>query len=70
MMSTLNKPKFKKLAYSSFGGAPLVKSLLDRFDLSLLMAQSGMHKKMWCTYLAISFLNGDLTAGAVLFIVQ
>ena len=56
MMSTLNKPKFKKLAYSSFGGAPLVKSLWDRFDLSLLMAQSGMHKKSGVPTWQLAFL--------------
>ena len=56
MMSTLNKPKFKKLTYSSFGGAPLVKSLWDRFDLSLLMAQSGMHKKSGVPTWQLAFL--------------
>ena len=56
MVSTLNKPKFKKLAYSSFGGTPLVKSLWDRFDLSLLMAQSGMHKKSGVPTWQLAFL--------------
>ena len=43
-MSTLKKPKFKKLSYSSFGGAPLLLSLWNRFDLSLLLTQSGIFK--------------------------
>lgn len=55
-MSTLNKPKFKKLAYSSFGGAPLLRSLWDRFDLSLLMTQSGIHKKSGVPTWHLAFL--------------
>jgi hypothetical protein len=44
-MSTLQKPKFKELPYSSFGGAPLLHALWNRFDLSLLLTQSGIFKK-------------------------
>lgn len=55
-MSTVQKPKFKKLAYSSFGGAPLLRSLWDRFDLSLLMTQSGIHKKSGVPTWQLAFL--------------
>lgn len=44
-MSTLQKPKFKELPYSSFGGAPLLHTLWNHFDLSLLLTQSGIFKK-------------------------
>ena len=56
MMSVLNKPKFKKLTYSSFGGAPLLRSLWDRFDLSLLMTQSGIYKKSGVPTWQLAFL--------------
>ena len=68
MMSTLNKPKFKKLAYSSFGGAPLLKSLWDQFDLSLLMAQSGMHKKSGVPTWQLAFLFVVRFASAMLLL--
>lgn len=44
-MSNLQKPKFKELPYSTFGGAPLLLTLWNRFDLSLLLTQSGIFKK-------------------------
>lgn len=55
-MSTLQKPKFKKLPYSSFGGAPLLLSLWNRFDLSLLLTQSGIFKKSGVTTWKLAFL--------------
>lgn len=55
-MSTLNKPKFKKLVYSSFGGAPLLKSLWDHFDFSLLIRQSGINKRSGVPTWQLSFL--------------
>jgi hypothetical protein len=55
-VSTLNRPKYKKLAYSSFGGAPLLKSLWDRFDFSLLMTQSGIYKKSGVPTWQLAFL--------------
>lgn len=55
-MAMLNKPKFKKLAYSSFGGAPLLMSLWNQFDFSILMTQSGIHKKNGVPTWQLAFL--------------
>jgi hypothetical protein len=55
-MSTLQKPKFKKLSHSSFGGAPLLLSLWNRFDFSLLLTQSGIFKKSGIATWKLSFL--------------
>jgi hypothetical protein len=55
-MSTLQKPKFKKLTQSVFGGAPLLLSLWNRFDLSLLLTQSGIFKKSGIATWKLSFL--------------
>lgn len=39
------KPKFKVLpAFSNLGGAPVLRTLWDRFDLSLLLSQAGIFK--------------------------
>lgn len=55
-MSTLQKPRFKELPYSSFGGAPLLLSLWNRFDFSLLLTQSGIFKKSGLASWNFSFL--------------
>lgn len=55
-MSTLQKPKFKKLAYSTFGGAPLLLSLWNHFDFSLLLTQCGIYKSRGCPTWKLAFL--------------
>ncbi|WP_019537633.1 transposase [Paenibacillus ginsengihumi] len=44
-MSALQKPRFKALNHSECAGAPILKNLWNRFDFSLLLAQSGMMKR-------------------------
>lgn len=55
-MSVLQKPKFKELPHSSFGGAPLLLSLWNRFDFSLLLTQSGIFKKSGVATWKFAFL--------------
>lgn len=55
-MSTLQKPKYKKLSYSSFGGAPLLLSLWNHFDFSLLLTQSGIFKSRGVSTWKLAFL--------------
>lgn len=44
-MTRLCKPGFKELSsFSSVGGAPVLRTLWDRFDFSLLLSQSGIFK--------------------------
>lgn len=44
-MAHLCKPEFKELSsFSNIGGAPVLRTLWDRFDLSLLLSQSGIFK--------------------------
>ena len=44
-MARLCKPGFKELSsFSSVGGAPVLRTLWDRFDFSLLLSQSGIFK--------------------------
>ena len=45
IMERLCKPEFKDLSsFSSVGGAPVLRTLWDRFDLSLVLSQSGIFK--------------------------
>ncbi|PZE22842.1 hypothetical protein [Paenibacillus xerothermodurans] len=44
-MSTLQKPKIKDLNHSECAAAPILNSLWERFDFSLLLAQSGIMKR-------------------------
>lgn len=55
-MSALQKPNFKKLNHSECAGAPILKSLWDRFDFSLLLAQSGIMKRNGAPSWIICFL--------------
>jgi hypothetical protein len=55
-MSTLKDLKFKKLLYSSFGGAPLLLSLWNRFDFSILLTQSGIFKSRGISTWKLAFL--------------
>ncbi|WP_067625067.1 hypothetical protein [Alicyclobacillus acidiphilus] len=44
-MARLCKPGFKELSsFSSVAGAPVLRTLWDRFDFSLLLSQSGIFK--------------------------
>ncbi|MCF8568617.1 transposase [Alicyclobacillus tolerans] len=44
-MADLCKPKFKELSsFSNVGGAPVLRTVWDRFDFSLLLSQSGIFK--------------------------
>lgn len=56
MMSNLRKLKFKKLSFSTFGGAPLLLTLWNRFDFSLLLTQSGISKKRGVPTWKLAFL--------------
>jgi hypothetical protein len=55
-MSALQKPKYKKLNHGKFAGAPILKSLWERFDFSLLLTQSGMIKRNGTPSWLICFL--------------
>lgn len=44
-MKTLQKPKFRELSLSECAGAPILRTLWERFDISLLLTQSGMLKR-------------------------
>ncbi|UJF31744.1 transposase [Paenibacillus hexagrammi] len=55
-MSALQKPKFKDLNHSECAGAPILKSLWERFDFSLLLAQSGIMKRNGTPSWLICFL--------------
>ena len=44
-MARLCKPEFKELSsFSNIGGAPVLRALWDRFDISLLLSRSGIFK--------------------------
>lgn len=55
-MNTLQKPKFRKLSLSECAGAPILRTLWDRFDFSLLLTQSGMMKRSGTPSWLICFL--------------
>lgn len=55
-MSALQKPRFKDLNHGECAGAPILKSLWDRFDFSLLLTQSGMMKRSGAPTWLICFL--------------
>lgn len=42
MRETLEQPRFRKLNQGHVAGAPILRELWDRFDLSLLLMQSGI----------------------------
>ncbi|GLV14995.1 hypothetical protein Heshes_26810 [Alicyclobacillus hesperidum] len=57
MMARLCKPKFKELSsFSHVGGAPVLRTLWDRFDLSLLLSQSGIFKIRGTATWVLAFL--------------
>jgi hypothetical protein len=51
-MKTLQNPKFRELSLSECAGAPILRSLWDRFDFSLLLAQSSMLKRSGTPYVS------------------
>jgi hypothetical protein len=55
-MSALQKLKFKDLHHGECAGAPILKSLWDRFDFSLLLTQSGIMKRNGAPSWLICFL--------------
>lgn len=55
-MKTLQKPKFRNLSHGECAGAPILKTLWDRFDFSLLLTQSGMFKRCGTPSWLICFL--------------
>ncbi|UJF31721.1 transposase [Paenibacillus hexagrammi] len=44
-MKALKKPKYRDLQLSECAGAPILRTLWERFDISLLLTQSGMMKR-------------------------
>ena len=55
-MTTLLKPRFKRLPLGECAGAPILKALWDRFDFSLLLSQSGIHKDRGVPTWMLAFL--------------
>lgn len=56
-MARLCKPEFKELSsFSNVGGAPVLRTLWDRFDLSLLLSQSGIFKVRGVATWVLAFL--------------
>lgn len=55
-MNTLQKPRFRKLSLSECAGAPILRTLWDRFDFSLLLTQSGIIKRSGTPSWLICFL--------------
>lgn len=55
-MSALLKPNFKALNHGECAGAPILKSLWDRFEFSLLLTQSGIMKRSGAPSWLICFL--------------
>jgi hypothetical protein len=43
-MKTLQKPRFRELSHGECAGAPILRTLWDRFDFSLLLTQSNIFK--------------------------
>src|SRR5579875_3824332 len=56
-MVRLCKPGFKELSsFSNVGGAPVLRTFWDRFDLSLLLSQSGIFKVRGVATWVLAFL--------------
>jgi hypothetical protein len=60
----LEKPRFRKLLHGECAGAPILRTLWDRFDFSLLLTQSGIFKRsgapawMLCFMYVIGLISG------------
>jgi hypothetical protein len=55
-MKALQKPKFRTLSHGECAGVPILKTLWDRFDFSLLLTQSGIFKRCGAPSWLICFL--------------
>lgn len=55
-MNALQKPNFKDLSNGECVGTPILKTLWDRFDFSLLLTQSGIFKRCGTPSWLICFL--------------
>lgn len=55
-MNTLKEPNFRELQLSECAGAPILRTLWDRFDISFLLTQSGMMKRSGTPSWLICFL--------------
>ncbi|WP_211274485.1 hypothetical protein, partial [Paenibacillus oryzae] len=64
MKQTLEQPKFRKLSHGQCAGAPILRTLWDQFDFSLLLTQSGIFKRsgapswMLCFMYVIGLVSG------------
>ncbi|MEK3885821.1 hypothetical protein, partial [Paenibacillus sp. PL2-23] len=60
----LEKPRFRHLPLSECGGAPILRTLWDKFDFSFLLSQSGISKRngtpawMLCFLYVIGLTSG------------
>ncbi|WP_236344368.1 transposase [Paenibacillus plantiphilus] len=61
---SLEKPRFRKLMHGECAGAPILRTLWDRFDFSLLLTQSGIFKRsgapawMLCFMYVVGLISG------------
>ena len=64
LKSSLEKPRFKKLMQGECAGAPILRTLWDQFDFSLLLTQSGIFKRsgapswMLCFMYVVGLVSG------------
>ncbi|WP_042227609.1 hypothetical protein [Paenibacillus popilliae] len=56
MKQTLEQPRFRKLSQGECAGAPILRTLWDQFDFSLLLTQSGIFKRSGAPSWMICFL--------------
>lgn len=56
MRSNLDKPRFGDLPFSECGGAPILRTLWDKFDFSLLLSQAGIMKRSGAPAWMLCFL--------------
>lgn len=55
-LKTLQSPRFKDLSQGECAGAPVLRTLWDRFDFSLLLTQSGIMKRSGAPTWLLAFL--------------
>jgi hypothetical protein len=60
LKQTLVQPKFRKLSHGQSAGAPVLRTLWDQFDFSLLLTQSGIFKRSGAPswMLCFMYVNG------------
>lgn len=54
-MNILQKPNFRELKQGNGGGTPILKSIWEKFDFSLLLTQSGISKRSGVVTWIIAF---------------